>query len=69
MIVIGNFVRDVRELGLKARLSPVYKALTELAQFASIRQRAVFEYPFAGLECEIEARETRVSILELVDDS
>ena len=66
VVVVGDLVRQVRELRLEPRLAPLEKPQTQLAERARIGRRAVLQDPLAGLERQVEARELRIALLELV---
>ena len=67
MVVIGNFIGQIGELRLEARLLAVDEALPDIAEFAGLGQRAVLENALAALECEVQAREGGIALLELID--
>ncbi len=66
VVVVGDGVGEVRELRLERRLPPLEEAQAELAELPRIGRGAVLEDALASLEREVEPRELRVALLELV---
>ena len=69
VIVVSDRVRDVGQLCFEAGLFALEKTLTDVAEFACVTRRAVFEDALAGFEHQVEAGEVRIFRLELVDDT
>jgi hypothetical protein len=69
VVVVGDFIRDVRELCLEPRLGSIDEALADVAEVARMLQRAMLENSLASLESEVEPAEACVPILEVIDDS
>src|SRR5690606_8424030 len=69
VVVVGDLVRDVRNLRLEPRLAPLDEAAAHVAELAGVAQRAVLQDAFPRLERKVQARERGVALLELVDDA
>ena len=72
MRVVGDFVREVAQLRLQARLFSLKEALSDTArlrQFEPLRiaPRAMLENPLPGLVRQIQPVEGRVTLFQLVD--
>ena len=50
VVVVGDRVREIGDLRLEARLPALEEALPEIAELARVRERAMLQDPFAGLE-------------------
>ncbi|CAM2149469.1 hypothetical protein PT2222_210122 [Paraburkholderia tropica] len=68
VIVVGDFVGDIRDLRLDGRLASEQEALAQFAQTPRVLARAMLENALARLETEIEAVERAVVLLQFVDD-
>ena len=69
MIVVGNFVGEVGQLGLQAGLQAIQEPLPDLAQIARIAPRTVFQDALARLVCQVQTCEFRVFFFQFIDDS
>ena len=67
VVVVGDLVGEVGDLRLEAWLALLQEALADLAEPAGVLDRTVLEDAFARLEREVEAVESAVALLELVD--
>ncbi len=68
MVVVGNRVRDVRDLGLEPRLPAFEEPDTEFAEDGGISRRAVLQNTLPRFEHQIQAGKVGVTLFELVDD-
>ena len=69
VVVVGDFVGQVRDLGFEAWLVPLEEALAEVAEGTRIRQGAVLEDSLPALERQVQSGKFRVTVLELVHDT
>jgi hypothetical protein len=67
VVVIGDFIGQVGNLGFEAGLLPVEEPLADIAEFAGIAHRAMLEDSFAALERQVEAWKFGVAFFELID--
>ena len=67
VVVVGDLVGEVGQLGLEAGLLAAQEPLSDLSQFAGLGRRAMLEDALAGLEREVEPGELGIAFLELVD--
>lgn len=68
MVVVSDFVGQVRNLGFEAGLLPMDEPFADVTELASVAYGAVLQDTFAALEREVEAREFGIAFFELVDD-
>src|SRR3970040_1870576 len=69
MIVVRDFVGNVGELRLEAGLAPFEESRAELAELARMPNGTVFEDSLAGLVGQVQPAESRVALLEQIDDT
>ena len=67
MVVVGNLIGEVGQLGLESGLLAIDEALTHIAEFARLGQGAVLEDAFATFKAEIQPGKIGVALLELID--
>ncbi len=67
VIVVGDFVGEVRQLRLQSRLLTIDEALAHVAELDRVVVGAVLEDSLAAFEGQIQAVEFRVVLLEFVD--
>ena len=68
MVVVGDLVGEVGDLGLEPGLAALHEAFADLAKLARVAHRAMLEDAFAALECQVESGKLGVSFLELIDN-
>ena len=61
MIVVGDRVRDVGNLGFEAGLLPFEESAAEIANAAGVARRAVFEYSLACLKHQVQTGKIGIS--------
>ena len=66
VVVVGNLIRQVGDLGFQAGLPPFQEAEADIAEFFGIFFRTVLEDALARFEGEIEAIEFGVFLLQFV---
>src|SRR6476661_8634510 len=69
MVVVGDLVGKVRDLSFQCGSLFFQKALADLAELASVAQRAVLQNAFACFEREIKTVECGVALFEEVNDA
>ena len=67
MVVVGNLVGQIGDLGFKAGSLPAHETFADVAEHARILQRAMFEDAFAGFEGQIQAVKCTVTLLKDID--
>ena len=67
VIVVGDFVGEICELGFESRLMTVDEAFTQFAEQKRIVVRAMLQYSLTAFEAQVEPVEFRVVFLEHVD--
>jgi hypothetical protein len=69
VIVVGDCVSDIHKLRFEPGLPAIQKSFTQLAKFARIASRAMFENALTRFVSEIQAGKIRVLRFEVVDDT
>ena len=69
MIIIGNFISNVRDLSFDPGLMFFDKPFSDIAEFQGVFLRAVFKNTFACLKSQVEAIKIGVFFFEVVDNS
>ncbi len=69
MVVVRDFVGEVRELRFEPGLVARDEALADVAERERILVRAMLQDAFAAFEAQVQTVEIRVMLLELVDDA
>ena len=64
MVVVGDFVGEIGDLGFKARALPANKTFANIAEQAGVFQRAVLENAFTGFEGQIQSVECAVTLFQ-----
>src|ERR1019366_8962593 len=64
---VGDLIGEVRQLRLQSGLPPLQETLADVAERARLGYRAVLQDPLAALERQVQAREQRIAVLELID--
>ena len=66
VVVVGDLVGEIGELGFEAGLLALDEPLAHIAQRAGIGQRAMLQDAFAALEGQVQAGELGVALLEFI---
>ena len=69
VIVVGDLVSNVRDLRFESGLTSLEKSLAKLPELARIARRAVLENAFAAFERQVQPRELRIALFELIHDA
>ena len=64
VIVVRDFVGEVRQLRFERRPLALHEALANFAEHARVFKRAMFQYAFAGFETQVKPVECSVALLE-----
>ncbi len=67
VIVVGDFVGQIGQLGFEAGLGAIQKPLAEFSQLARIGRRAVLQDAFAGFEHQVQTVEIAVVLFQRID--